>query len=209
MRRMKKLFAVVLAVLTMSMAFAGCSSEETYISFDEVYNQLTSSIDFSASKMQKQTEAALNNYYYIDPATLENYAIYMADYATGNADEIAMFQVKESDQMTTVKSLINDRISDLKVRYEDYKPEEMPKIESAIIEEKGNYIFLVISPDNEKAQEVLPSFETQKARPEPLPQEPPACLSYLGISPRGGPDAASRTGRPTACRTPQPAYPKR
>ena len=32
MRRMKKLFAVVLAVLTMSMAFAGCSSEETYIS---------------------------------------------------------------------------------------------------------------------------------------------------------------------------------
>ena len=155
MRRMKKLFAVVLAVLTMSMAFAGCSSEETYISFDEVYNQLTSSIDFSASKMQKQTEAALNNYYYIDPATLEDYAIYMADYATGNADEIAMFQVKESDQMTTVKSLINDRISDLKVRYEDYKPEEMPKIESAIIEEKGNYIFLVISPDNEKAQEVL------------------------------------------------------
>ena len=91
----------------------------------------------------------------IDPATLEDYAIYMADYATGNADEIAMFQVKESDQMTTVKSLINDRISDLKVRYEDYKPEEMPKIESAIIEEKGNYIFLVISPDNEKAQEVL------------------------------------------------------
>ena len=137
MRRMKKLFAVVLAVLTMSMAFAGCSSEETYISFDEVYNQLTSSIDFSASKMQKQTEAALNNYYYIDPATLEDYAIYMADYATGNADEIAMFQVKESDQMTTVKSLINDRISDLKVRYEDYKPEEMPKIESAIIEERG------------------------------------------------------------------------
>lgn len=155
MRRVKKLFAVILAVLTMSMAFAGCSSEETYISFDEVYNQLTSSIDFSASKMQKQTEAALNNYYYIDPATLEDYAIYMADYATGNADEIAMFQVKESDQMTTVKSLINDRISDLKVRYEDYKPEEMPKIESAIIEEKGNYIFLVISPDNEKAQEVL------------------------------------------------------
>lgn len=50
--------------------------------------------------MQKQTEAALNNYYYIDPATLEDYAIYMADYATGNSDEIAMFQVKESDQMT-------------------------------------------------------------------------------------------------------------
>lgn len=100
--------------------------------------------------MQKQGEAALNNYYYIDPTTLENYAIYMADYATGNADEIAMFQVKESDQVTVVKSLINDRIKDLKVRYEDYKPEEMTKLDSAVVEEKGNYIFVVISPDNER-----------------------------------------------------------
>ena len=46
----------------------------------------------------------------------------MADYATGNADEIAMFQVKESDQVTVVKSLINDRIKDLKVRYETTSP---------------------------------------------------------------------------------------
>ena len=82
-------------------------------------------------------------------------SIYMADYATGNADEIAMFQVKESDQVTVVKSLINDRIKDLKVRYEDYKPEEMTKLDSAVVEEKGNYIFVVISPDNEKAKEIL------------------------------------------------------
>ena len=75
--------------------------------------------------------------------------------ATGNADEIAMFQVKESDQVTVVKSLINDRIKDLKVRYEDYKPEEMTKLDSAVVEEKGNYIFVVISPDNEKAKEIL------------------------------------------------------
>ena len=37
-----------------------------------------------------------------------------------------------------VKSLINDRIKDLKVRYEDYKPEEMTKLDSAVVEEKGN-----------------------------------------------------------------------
>ena len=155
MKKMKRILAAMLSIMLLTLAMSGCSSEETYVSFDEVYSKLTSSIDFSASKMQKQTEAALNNYYYIDPATLENYAIYMADYATGNADEIAMFQVKDADQLTTVKSLINDRISDLKVRYEDYKPEEMSKIDGAVIKEKGNYIFLVISPDNDKAKEVL------------------------------------------------------
>ena len=65
-----------------------------------------------SAKMQKQGEAALNNYYYIDPTTLESYAIYMSDYATGNADEIAMFQVKEENQVAAIKALINDRIAD-------------------------------------------------------------------------------------------------
>ena len=133
MKKMKRFLAAALAAVTLAISFAGCGNKSEYISFDEVYSSLTGGIDFSASKMQKQGEAALNNYYYIDPTTLENYAIYMADYATGNADEIAMFQVKESDQVTVVKSLINDRIKDLKVRYEDYKPEEMTKLDSAII----------------------------------------------------------------------------
>ena len=29
------------------------------------------------------------------------------------------------------------------------------KLDSAVVEEKGNYIFVVISPDNEKAKEIL------------------------------------------------------
>ena len=89
MKKMKRFLAAALAAVTLAISFAGCGNKSEYISFDEVYSSLTGGIDFSASKMQKQGEAALNNYYYIDPTTLENYAIYMADYATGNADEIS------------------------------------------------------------------------------------------------------------------------
>ncbi len=153
--KLKKILAMTLTMAMMVLSFAGCGKEESYLSFDELYSNLTSSIDFSASNMQKQGEAALNNYYYIDTTTLESYAIYMSDYATGNADEIAMFQVKEEDQVPVVKALINDRINDLKVRYEEYKPEEMSKLESAVIEEKGRYIVVVISPDNEQAKEIV------------------------------------------------------
>ena len=152
---MKRFFIFALAAMMMVLCLAGCGGEEKYVSFDDLYNSLTTQIDFSASKMQKQSEAALDNYYYIDPATLESYAIYMSDYSTGNADEIAMFQVKESDQVTAVKTLINERINDLKVRYEDYKPEEMSKLENAVVIEDGNYLFVVISPDNDKAREIV------------------------------------------------------
>lgn len=151
----KRFLAAALAVMIMALSLAGCGGDEKYYSFDDIYSEVTSAVDFSASKMQKQGEAALNNYYYIDPATLESYAIYMSDYATGNADEIAMFQVKDEDQVAAVKALINDRITDLKVRYEDYKPEEMDKLNNAVIVEEGRYIFVIISPNNDAAKEAL------------------------------------------------------
>ena len=160
---MRRFLAVAMAAMMMVLSMAACGGKDKYISFDEVYTSLSNKIDLSASKMQKQGEAALNNYYYIDPTTLESYAIYMSDYATGNADEIAMFQVKEENQVAAIKALINDRIADLKVRYEDYKPEEMDKINNAVIMEDGRYLFVVISPDAEAAKTVLKNAISGKA----------------------------------------------
>lgn len=161
--KMRRFLAVAMAAMMMVLSMAACGGKDKYISFDEVYTSLTNKIDLSASKMQKQGEAALNNYYYIDPTTLESYAIYMSDYATGNADEIAMFQVKEENQVAAIKALINDRIADLKVRYEDYKPEEMDKINNAVIMEDGRYLFVAISPDAETAKTVLKNAISGKA----------------------------------------------
>ena len=56
--RMKKLFALTLAVMMMVLSFAGCGKKDNYISFDALYSKLTTEIDFSASNMQKQGEAA-------------------------------------------------------------------------------------------------------------------------------------------------------
>ena len=161
--KMRRFLAVAMAAMMMVLSMAACGGKDKYISFDEVYTSLSNKIDLSASKMQKQGEAALNNYYYIDPTTLESYAIYMSDYATGNADEIAMFQVKEENPVAAIKALINDRIADLKVRYEDYKPEEMDKINNAVIMEDGRYLFVVISPDAETAKTVLKNAISGKA----------------------------------------------
>ena len=57
--RMKKLFALTLAVMMMVLSFAGCGKKDNYISFDALYSKLTTEIDFSASNMQKQGEACL------------------------------------------------------------------------------------------------------------------------------------------------------
>lgn len=152
----KKWALAALATMLMVIPLSGCGKKD-YINFDDVYNSLTQSVDFSASNMQKMTQTALDNYYYIDTNDLENgeFLIYMSDPATGNADEIAMFHVKDSEKVVTVRALIQDRINDLTVRYEAYKPTEVAKIKSYVLVDKGNYVFMVISPDNAKAKDVI------------------------------------------------------
>ena len=56
--KLKKILAMTLTMAMVVLSFAGCGKEESYLSFDELYSNLTSSIDFSASNMQKQGEAA-------------------------------------------------------------------------------------------------------------------------------------------------------
>lgn len=155
--RLKRFAAAVLASALLVLSLSGCG-EEKFVNFDDIYTSLVNSIEsFQTSNMQKQGEKVLENYYYIDVNDLEDgqYRIYMSDPATGNADEIAMFKVKDKESVVTIRSLIQDRVDDLKIRYKDYKPEEMKKLEDALILDKGNYVFLVVCSDNSKAKSII------------------------------------------------------
>lgn len=155
--KFRKLIAAVLTVTLLTLSFSGCSKSD-FIDFDTIYSELTKEITgFSDSNMQKMGQNALDNFYYIDINDLDEgkYLIYMSDPATGNADEIAMFKVKDADKVVTIKAVVQDRLNDLAVRYESYKPEEMKKIKDAVLETKGNYIFMVVSSDNAKAKDII------------------------------------------------------
>ena len=153
---MKKFLKVLALSLALVLCLNACGSSG-YISFDDVYNDLTSSIDFGAN-MSEMSEIAAENFYFIyDTEILEDYVIYM-DESNATPNEIALFRLAKESDRTTVETIVQNRIKDLQIGFEDYNPDEMYKLENAVVKSSGNYVMMVICKDNSKAAEIINSY---------------------------------------------------
>ncbi len=72
----------------------------------------------------------------------------------GKADEISIMHLKNNADVSIAKRKLEDRISERRNMFANYKPEEVSKLDSAYVIVQGNYVVLIISDDNQK-------FETE------------------------------------------------
>lgn len=152
-----KMFLKILAVSFSLMFCLSACGKSSYISFDDVYSDLILEIDFG-SNMANMSEIAAENFYFIyDTDILEDYVIYM-DESNSTPNEIALFRLASESDRTTVDTIVKNRINDLKIGFEDYKPDEMYKLENAVVKSKGKYVIMVICGDNEKAAEIVNNY---------------------------------------------------
>lgn len=96
---------------------------------------------------------ALSRLYALDEANIEDAAFYTNSNST--AEEIAVIKTKSADYVSTVKEAYESRINEQKEACKDYLPDEMPKLDSAVIYTNGNYVVLCISNDNGKISSVI------------------------------------------------------
>ena len=67
----------------------------------------------------------------------------------------AVIKVKSEDYVETVKAAYETRIADQKTACESYLPDEMPKLDAAVVYSNGNYVVLCVSNDSDKATEII------------------------------------------------------
>ncbi len=175
--RMKKILYTGVMITALAFCLAGCDGEEdentTSSAAQEVEEQTTSSeekvdVDFSAKALadvildggsfkdnlaEVDKTMALTRLYSLDPEQIEDSMFYTNSQAT--AEEIAVIKVKSEDYIQSVKDAYTARIEDQKNACESYLPDEMPKLESAIIYENGKYIVLCVSENNDEALELI------------------------------------------------------
>ena len=155
MKKFARMLALTLS-LAMILVLGGCGKSE-YVSFDDVYAELMEKIDFG-DNMTDMSERALENFYFVyDADILEDYAIYM-DESNATPNEIALFRLAKESDVTTMETIVNNRINDLIVGFEDYNKDELYKLENAVVKTKGEYVMMVICGDNAKAAEILSSY---------------------------------------------------
>ena len=129
--------------------------EDKNINLDtqEIADAILEGGEFKDSLATVAKEMALGRLYALDAAQIDSAAFYTNSNAT--AEEIAVIKTTSADYVATVKEAYEKRVSDQKVACENYLPDEMPKLESAVIYTQGNYVILCVSENSDKAESII------------------------------------------------------
>ena len=121
------------------------SSTAVEISADELIN--SAAADNMTEKAYYADDIFKSNtkkLYGIDYDEIVDGAIAYGD--NGSADELSVLKLKEG---ASAKNLLEARLSNRKTQFENYKPSEMPKLESAQIYETNGFWIMIVSDDTD------------------------------------------------------------
>lgn len=150
---MKKLLSVFLSsVLILSLTACG---EKAPAAFDPAKDTqaLLDEAGVFAETLEPVDQATACALYGIDEATVTGSAVYMAN-AT-SAEEVAIFTLADEDSVQAAAKQQGYRVDDRIEELTSYLPGEVPKLEGAIVETRGNSVLLLVCSDYDGAKKVL------------------------------------------------------
>ena len=98
-------------------------------------------------------QALFSNFYRIDQEKVADTAMYTGSRAT--AEEVTVIKMKNATDVQLAKDAFAERLADQKLAYENYVPEELPKIENAVVYTNGAYAILVVANDTSKVEKTF------------------------------------------------------
>ncbi|MEG0692153.1 MAG: DUF4358 domain-containing protein [Oscillospiraceae bacterium] len=143
---------VALMALVMVVAFAGCSAQKKEVDIQAIMKTIRSEIDLP--DMADIPKDRLSGYYEINTDDIANMAYIIAG-SGATTDEIFIVEMVDEAKVADVKTMMEDRKKQISDLFEAYNPDEMPKVESCVIETKGKYAFFAICNDNAKAKKIF------------------------------------------------------
>lgn len=130
------------------VAAAGCSTQLTLEPADALA-QLKEEITFADQMTDMDSEGACR-FYDVDTGLVNDSSAYVGSGAT--AESMAVFEAVDADAADSIANALQTFTDGWIDGYSDYKPEEVPKLESAVLEQKGVYVVFCVSADNTAAK---------------------------------------------------------
>ncbi len=151
---MKKVLAVVLAVLSLSLCLCSCAKNEGKTpEVTSVTEAIKRSGEFE-ELIALTDDNIVRRYYGIDLEAIESYDAQVCS-SGAMADEISVFKMKERDDVEDMLEVVRERKQEQYDSFVDYVPEEIGKIENAIIGSNGNYVYFIVCTDREEAKKAV------------------------------------------------------
>lgn len=161
MNRKNRTFGMIL--LALIMLITGCSQRtatKPKVNLEVLKEQMLSAAENlpRMEEVTEKTEDANELFAYLCDFPYEKvqefFFLYSAD-SDRAAYEIAVIQVKEETDARELKESLKEHVESRKRMFQTYAPDQVSLIEQAIIEERGSYITLIISDQNEQMKRVF------------------------------------------------------
>lgn len=154
---MKRFIALCLAFV-MLLGLAGCAGtdgeEAKNPDVADVMAKLTSELTFPEMSEKTVDDLPYFGYDTLDVSKVEDMAFIIASSGL-TAEEVLIVKMTEEAAAKELKALMEEHRDQVAATAEGYTPEEMGKINSAVIEAKGQYAYFAITTDNEKAKTIF------------------------------------------------------
>lgn len=142
-----------LAVLAATLLLASCGNSKTPdINIDNLAADLVSDVTF-VDDLSLIDDSMIGNLYNLQ---YEDAVLYLGSGAT--AEEVAVFACADEAAAKTgldgAKAHIQSQIDS----YESYIPEEVKRLEDALVLQEGKYVITVVTEDRDTAQKVIDQY---------------------------------------------------
>ena len=142
----------VSSFLCMLMLFGCGSSTSAGESASAQAEKIVTELNLT-DKMDKVEDRIIKGLFFFEEGTLKDSSVYIAN--DKSADIVAVF---ESDDTAAVKERVNTYLATAKEQMQNYYPDEVFKIDNAIVQEAGDKVILIVTGDIENAKKVAESI---------------------------------------------------
>ena len=144
----------VLLLLIITAALTGCGGSVN-VSTAEFADALKSGIAYKDDLSQIDLDTA-GMFYNFGDASIDEAVFYESSGAT--AEEIAVIKCSTEADAGKVETILKNRVNEQIESYKDYVPEEVGKLNAAVVSRKGNCAVLSVSDEPDKAREIIKSY---------------------------------------------------
>lgn len=137
--------------LLVMLGVTACSSSQKTADLPKVMEDMKAIME--NKDMMDLDESDLMSYYGIEASQVKQFAVYID--STGiKGDEIILIEGIDADAAKSIKEKIDARYQEKENTMKTYQPEEYAVLKKSKVEQNGNYISLIVSPQGDDLKEI-------------------------------------------------------
>ena len=151
----KKLLLILISIVVVISLMSACGApakDEVVVDIDALAKEIESAGLFIDTLELITKESVLGSVLFLSTGKIEYSALYMGSGAT--AEEFAVFKCVSEEAAADIVSELNVRIQEQKARYADYAPDAVPRLNNAVIAQKGSYVLYIVSDNYQQARKL-------------------------------------------------------